>query len=233
MEDSYYKAAALSAIAQIIPSTFLKSCLETTLNLSEAAKPLAPLASRFIEDLVLLIPVNKHAVALETVQHLSSDEDKTKFLSALIPRLDPGRFPAVLKLIESEIKGDRFRAETLSNLAPYLPSAQFSEAIRLIEKTIQNPYHRTSALETLTPFLEIEYFDAVLKLVETLPLPQLQSRVLSSLATALITQAEQKTTLTSTKAAEPENPFYKDFYNRLIPLTIRLGATKRNDFSYE
>ncbi|MGQ9872863.1 hypothetical protein, partial [Leptodesmis sp.] len=241
ISDPQSRSQTLSAIAKIITptslkpflETTLKSFLDTTLNTAETAKILAYPASHFTEDFILLIPGNRHPIALEIVQYLSSDEDKTKFLSALIPRLAPGRFPAVLKLIESEIKGDRFRAETLSNLAPYLPSAQFAEAIRLIETTIQNPYHRTSALETLTPFLEIDCFDAVLKLVETLPLPQLQSRVLSSLATALITQAEHKTTLTSTKAAEPENQFYQDGYSRLILLTIGLGATKRDDFSYE
>ncbi|UIE37431.1 P-loop NTPase fold protein [Leptodesmis sichuanensis] len=233
MKHSYDLMAIAPQLApQLTPAT-LKLFTEAALNQAEAAIILASPVSRFPEDFLLLLPANRHPVALEIVQHLSGNEDKVKFLSALIPRLPPGRFPAVLKLIETEITDDRFRAETLSNLMPYLPSAQFSEAIKLVEGSIQNPYHRTSALEALTPFLEIDCFDAVLRLVETLPLPQLQSRVLSSLATALITQAEQKTTLTATQSAEPENQFYQDGYNRLIPLTIGLGATKRDDFSYE
>ncbi|MCY7273648.1 MAG: hypothetical protein LH702_07860 [Phormidesmis sp. CAN_BIN44] len=223
---SFDKAQALSAIAQIIPSTSLKSFVEATLNLSEAAKPLVPLASRFTADFVLLIPANKHQVALDIVKHLPSDEDKTKFLSALISRLSPGRLPAVLKLIESEIKDDLFRAEILSNLVPYLSSAQFSEAITLIEDAIQNPHHRTSALEALTPFLDIDCFDAALELVETLPFPQHQVRVLSALAIALVTQAEQN-------ESEPETQFYQVFCNRLIYSTISLDSTKRDDFSYE
>ena len=226
IEDSECKAKALGAIAQIIPFTSLKSFLETTLNLLGAAKSLAPLASRFTEAFVLLIPANKHPVALDIVKHLPGDEDKTKFLSALIPRLSPGRLSVVLELIKSQIKDDRFRAEILSNLAPYLASAQFSEAITLIEDAIQNPHHRTSALEALTPFLEIDCFDVILKLVETLPFPQHRTRVLSALAIALVTQAEQN-------ESEPETQFYQVFCNKLIYSTISLDFTKRDDLSYE
>ncbi|MCY6492803.1 P-loop NTPase fold protein [Leptolyngbya sp. GGD] len=226
IEHPDHKAQAISAILQLIPSTSLKSFLETTLNLSEAAKSLAPLASRFIEDFVLLIPANKHSVALDVVQYLSSDEDKTQFLSALIPRLSPGRFPTVLELIKSQVSDDRFRAEILSNLAPYLPSVQFLEVIRLIENAIQNPDYRTSVLEALIPSSEIE-FDAVLALIETLPLPQLQARVLHSLAIALVAQAEQ------TSSQSNKTDFYTTYCNRLIQATTNLGSTKRDDFSYE
>ena len=192
-----YKAQVLSAIAPWVTLNNLKSFWEATFSLPDTAKSLASPATRLTKDFLQLYPSSKHSTALNVVKHIPDDADKTKFLSALIPRLAVGLLPNALRLIQETFAADRHRTETLNNLLPYLPTDQTSEALYLIDQSIKNPYYQTAALVELIPLLPIECCDAVLNLLEAqIALPQYRASILQVIAKALTTP-EQIDKLTS------------------------------------
>jgi predicted KAP-like P-loop ATPase len=242
LQDEYYKAQILSAIAPQISLRNLKVFLEATSSLSCVAGSLASPATRYTEDFLQLYPSSKYSTALSIVTDISDDADKTKFLSALIPRLAVGLLPNALRLIQETFTADRYRTETLNNLVPYLPADQTPEALDLITQFIKNPYYRTAALVELIPLLPIGYCDAVLKLLEAkIALPQHRASILQAIAKALTTpeQIDKLTSVTS-KAYPEVAPTDEDFLSeyqhlveRVLNLTYQLKEPKRDDFSYE
>ncbi|PZV06510.1 MAG: hypothetical protein DCF32_09605 [Leptolyngbya sp.] len=236
------KAKALGAIAPQISSRKLKRFLEATYSLSDAAESLASPATRLTKDFLQLYPNHKHSTALNIVKHIPNGADKTKFLSALIPRLAEGLLPNALRLIQEIFTSDRYRTETLNNLVPYLPADQTPEALDLITQFIKNPYYKTAALVELIPLLPIECCDEVLNLLEAkIALPQQRASILQAIAKALTTpeQIDKLTSVTS-KAYSDVAPTDEDFLSeyqhlaeRTLTLTYQLKEPKRDDFSYE
>jgi hypothetical protein len=223
---------------------FLRTTLALTKDLSTCARTLDSIANRLPENFLLLLPKNRYPIALEIIQRLSTNRDKVKFLSALIPRLDLDRFPAVLELIKAQITSDRFRAEALNNLLPYLPKDELSSVLDLIIHTIINPYYQTSVLENLIPLLNSQHFDVVLGLVEKLPHPQLKARVLGSIATALGTETigavSDSVDMRVAPTLDNINSALHDYVvgrpsliARTFALTQKLKEYQGSDFSYE
>ena len=244
IQNDSYKASALSAIAPQISLSNLKTFLEATFSLSDAAKSLglASPATRLTKDFLQLYPSNKHSTALNIVKHIPDDADKTKFLSALIPRLAVGLLPNALRLIQETFTGDRYRTETLNNLFPYLPKDQLPEALGLITQSIHNPHYKTVALAELIPLLPIQNFNNVLDLLEVkIALPQYRASILQAIAKALTTPEQidrlaSATSNTSPEVAQDDETFptaYQHLAGRMLNLTYQLKEPKRDDFSYE
>ena len=224
IENDSDKVKALRAIAPHLTPSMLKPFLDATLNHPEAPKFLATLANRFPEDFLLLLPTNKHSIALEIVPYLDNDKDKTKFLSALVPRILPGQLAKVLELIQSEMSDDRLRCETLANLIPYLPQDDLPSALELIAKSTRSPKGQALALESLIPLLNNQYFDDVLKLAEEPSNPDLKAKILGSIATALVTKI-------ITHGLDEVD--YPQLLKLIEILTQNLRKCQSSDFSYE
>jgi predicted KAP-like P-loop ATPase len=242
LQDDRYKAQVLSAIAPQISQSNLKRFLEATFSLSNAAESLASPAIHLTKDFLQLYPSSKHSTALHIVQYIPDNADKTKFLSALIPRLAVGLLPNALRLIQETFTADRYRTEALNNLVSYLPEDQLSEALELIIQYIKNPHYKTSALEVLIPFLPIEHFKGVLDLVETkILLPQHKASILQTVAIALTTeeqaaklnQSASSAILSGTQTDQLAPHPYIEIFERIFRLTQQLQTPKRDDFSCE
>jgi hypothetical protein len=242
IKNDSYKARALSAIAPQISSENFKRFLEATFSLSDAAKSLASPATRFTKDFLQLYPALKYSTALNIVEYISDDTDKTKFLSAIIPRLLVGLLPDVLRLIQATFIADRYRTETLNNLLPYLPEDQLPEALRLITQSIHNPYNKTITLEELIPISPIEHFNDVLDLLENkIALPHHRASILHAITevlatpeqTAKLISAASKTASDVPLTDEPNILAYRDLVKRTFKLTQQLKEPQRDDFSYE
>jgi hypothetical protein len=242
LQDDYAKVRALSAIAPVVNLNTLKSFLEATSKLSNEAEVLASPATRLTKDFLQLYSRDKYSTALNIVKYIPDDADKTKFLSALIPRLAVGLLPHALRLIEDTFTGDRYRTETLNNLVAYLPADQTPEALDLIAQSIKNPYYQTAALVELIPLLPIECCDAVLNLLEAkIALPQYRASILQAIAKALSTPEQpdklaSATSNTSPEVAQADETFltaYQHLAGRMLNLTYQLKEPKRDDFSYE
>ncbi|NEQ39294.1 MAG: hypothetical protein F6K40_24795 [Okeania sp. SIO3I5] len=163
-------AEELSKIEPILESDHILLILPLVLKLPENSgfKILTPFLKRFSEEIVQNLPKNKLPFALEIVEQKkfqTEDEVKTRFLSALAPRLSMRLFQGSLKMIEESIKDDGYRTDTFCNFAPYLPEAEFFEALEFIKQTIQDTSKKIEAFEQIIPHLSIPYLVEVLKIL--------------------------------------------------------------------
>ncbi len=126
---------------------------------------LSELASRYFEEVT--VQISKSA-ALEIVRQLENDADRTKFISALAPRLSSGFLPKALRIITENITHPAYRAEAFSNLAPYIPKELCREALNLIVKFILGQSHRTEALCNLIPYLDISQIPEALNIADNI-----------------------------------------------------------------
>jgi hypothetical protein len=236
--------SVLYALAPQINRSNLKRFLEATLNVPSAARLLASPATCFTKDFLLFYPRAKNSTALKIVQYIPDEADKTKFLSALIPRLSIGLLSTALLCIQGNFTTDRYLTETFKNLVPYLPKDQLPEAPYFINTSIKNPHYKTSAFEDLIPLLPVQLFDQILELNKgAIALPQHQARILSAIAAALAAHVQNplSTAQTSvvpaeggnTHKAEPEQMLYSDLISKIFKLTQQLHTDQQDEFSYE
>jgi len=262
IQDESHRATALAAIVPQFPQDYLPQLLKATLRGAKAvtAQVLTSLAIRFTEALAVQFPSDKHSVALEVVKALPQDADKTKFLSALVPRLSLGLLPSALRQIQDAFTQDAYRAEALGNVVPYLPTEQLPEALRLITQSIKTSRHQTTALENLIPFLSFQKLQEVLNLLEennTEPSndtstpelqtkviiePTLKARILRSVATALSAapidtglsqpspSAASEGVFTLQMQADVERSMLID---QIFRLTEQFKTHEQKNFSYE
>jgi predicted KAP-like P-loop ATPase len=227
------RADVLERIASQLPQVCIPQLFEATSGLSvkRTAKVLISPAVRFTEVFISQLPRNKHSMALEIVKSLSHDADRSKFLSALAPRLSLGLLPNALRLIQDSFTQDVYRAEAFCNLLPYLPQYQLPAAWKLVKGTIKDPDHQTTALEALIPIAESYIFEdhhrfyEIEELVKRLPRPQLQIKILKVLTTTFV-------------AAWIDKDKEKVLGVKKAPLTIynlvnSLKETEHGNFSYE
>lgn len=176
------KAVALLAIQfpELVSSHFLERVL-----LNSETEVLKRLIVCCLEELVINLPNHKLPVALKMVATLEEDTDKTKFLSALAPRLSTGLFSNAIRLIGSEIEDDNCCAEVLSNLASYLPEDQFPVVLSLIEKRIKEEFSQSEALSNLVPYLKLSYLPKALQISHSIKNQVARSKALVAISKQL------------------------------------------------
>ena len=178
---------ALIEISKQLPQRFLPQLIDATSGLSEAksAQIFSSAAKHFPEWLAMQLPDYKHLAALETIEQLEDDADKTALLGALSPHLSIGLFQNALYRIQTLFKQDSYRVDALSNLITYLPTDQLPLALKIITQDIQILSYQTKALEALIPHLPARRFRSILTLVEQnyVEQPQLSARILLSITT--------------------------------------------------
>ena len=136
---------------------------------NSAIKVLAHLSNSFSEEIVQQFPNNKLDLALEIVaKGNTEDKVKTRFLSALAPRLSLSSrlFQKALTIIKESIKEPKYLLDAFCNLIPYLPEGQFSEAIGFIKYTIEDSSEQIEAFQEMIPHLSISDLLKILKLVD-------------------------------------------------------------------
>jgi len=256
------RAEVLAEVAPQLPQDYLPQLLKATPGGAKeaAGRALISPAIRFTEALAVQFPSDKHSVALEIVKALPQDADKTKFLSALVPRLSLGLLPNALRQIQDAFTQDAYRAEALGNIVPYLPTEQLPEALKLITQSIKTSRHQTTALENLIPFLPFQELQEVLNLLEEnntepsndTPTPELQTkvitepkliaRILRSVATALSTASIDSGLNQSFPPKESEEVLTPQLQkpveislliDKIYKLTVLLESHQQQGFSYE
>jgi predicted KAP-like P-loop ATPase len=247
IQNEALRAYVLTVITPLIRLSQLSIFLKAAFNSHNAAELLSSPATRFLEDFLRLYPSNKHSTALQIIQYIPEDADKTKFLSALAPylsRFSAGLLPNALRTIQEHFTSDRYRTEALNNLIPYLPQDQLPEALQLINQSIKTPYYKSSALAELIPLLGSQHFNVVLDEINTLFYPQLKAKVLGVVATTLATDTlatvvDRVDTKVTPTLSDVNIALLDHVIDRpqLIARTFALAQTLKNfqgeDFSYE
>ncbi|WP_309295021.1 P-loop NTPase fold protein [Trichormus variabilis] len=170
-ENELQQANTIAAIAPYLPSEaqVIQQFLDIIFQIKQKQnliKALNQSAFRFPEEVASRISSYQFSAALEIIKQSRNDSDKTKFISALAPRLSSGLIPTALRVITENIFHPAYRAEAFSNLAPYLPRELRRETLSLIEKSIPGQYHRTQALCNLIPHLYISQIPQTVDIVE-------------------------------------------------------------------
>ncbi len=167
-----FLAKGLISVAEKFDETDIAFVLQKSLDFSNgnSVNMLCSLAERFPEELVLQFPSDRLSLALDIVEKgKQKDAVKTRFLSALAPRLSVasvGLFPTALRLIRDSIEDHDYRTDAVCNLTPYIPEGLFSEAITLIDTKITDLSNKTEAFEGLIPHLPLNKLSEVLNIFE-------------------------------------------------------------------
>ncbi|MBD2469576.1 P-loop NTPase fold protein [Nostoc sp. FACHB-145] len=166
-------------------------------------KIISQIATRFSEEVAAQISIS---TALKCVIYIEGDENKTKFLSALAPRLSSGLFPSALRLIIENIIHPAYRAEAFSNLAPYIPAYLFSEALDLIESKIIIPSSQADALSSLVPYISIDQIPEALRIAHCFRGDSYHWQVLIAIASRLSNLLDKQNTIFSETINKSETP---------------------------
>ncbi|MEO0827150.1 MAG: P-loop NTPase fold protein [Cyanobacteria bacterium J06642_9] len=162
----------------------------------------------------------------------SRDRDKVETLCNLLPYLPTDQLPNTLNLIVQSIPAPYPRTEALESLIPLLSINTLTDALSLIEvyqEVSGENSTLTESIQTSSPFETVAASAAIADSpkLETIKLPMLQTRILSSIATALASQTAQDS------APKAPTDVITKLATQIATVTPHLKAYPQPEFAYD